>query len=530
MFFKFRGCQMKSFSYYRRRAGLSVKEVGELLKVSVETAAEYERGARFPTAREIQILKGMALSQPINPVMARITEWNSIRHQNDGPKKRHMTIKGFDWMSDLEAVERPAKNTVAYSIGHMSSKATDTTNSELTFYEFFCGGGMVSAGLGPNWKCLFANDFDSKKSASYKKNWADNTLVTKDVAGIEPHELPGTARLAWASFPCQDLSLAGMGAGLRGDRSGTFWPFWRLVQKLKAEDRAPRLIVLENVCGTLTSHAGSDFIAIADALSAESYRFGAIVVDAIGFVPQSRPRLFIIAAADGVIVPPNLVTADATVLWHPRALQIAQLRLKGKSKDNWVWWKLPAPPRRKTRFADVIEENPKSVSWHTTAETAKLLSMMNDVNLDKVRAAQKTGQRMVGGIYKRTRLDDDDQKVQRAEVRFDDVAGCLRTSTGGSSRQYIIVVNGDSVRSRLLSSREAARLMGLPERYELPNSYNEAYHLIGDGVAVPVVRHLAQHVFETILVNNAVSHSSLDTDDHFVQKKRAFKRASRPVS
>ena len=168
------------------------------------------------------------------------------------------------------------------------------------------------------------------------------------------------------------------------------WPFWRLVQKLKAEDRAPRLIVfVENVCGTLTSYAGSDFIAIADALSAESYRFGAIIVDAIGFVPQSRPRLFIIAAADGVTVPPNLVTADATMLWHPRAIQIAQLRLKGKSKDNWVWWKLPAPPRRKTRFADVIEENPKSVSWHTTAETAKLLSMMNDVNLDKVRASSK---------------------------------------------------------------------------------------------------------------------------------------------
>ena len=87
----------------------------------------------------------------------------------------------------------------------------------------------------------------------------------------------------------------------------------------------------------------------------------------------------------------------------------------------------------------------------------------------------------------------------RAEVRFDDVAGCLRTPAGGSSRQTIVVIDGDRVRSRLLCTREAARLMGLPDGYRLPKAYNEAYHLVGDGVAVPVVRYLAQHLFEPIL-------------------------------
>jgi len=41
--------------------------------------------------------------------------------------------------------------------------------------------------------------------------------------------------------------------------------------------------------------------------------------------------------------------------------------------------------------------------------------------------------------------------------------------------------------------------MGLSDSYVLPSRYNEAYHLTGDGVAVPVVRHLAQHVFEPLL-------------------------------
>ena len=90
----------------------------------------------------------------------------------------------------------------------------------------------------------------------------------------------------------------------------------------------------------------------------------------------------------------------------------------------------------------------------------------------------------------------------RAEIRFDDVAGCLRTPSGGSSRQTILVVDGDRVRSRLLCTREAARLMGLPESYKLPRAYNEAYHLVGDGVAVPVVRHLGQHLFEPLLSGN----------------------------
>ena len=101
----------------------------------------------------------------------------------------------------------------------------------------------------------------------------------------------------------------------------------------------------------------------------------------------------------------------------------------------------------------------------------------------------------MGTIYRRTR-----DGVQRAEVRFDGISGCLRTPGGGSSRQTIIVVNGNNIRTRLLSPREAARLMGLDNDYILPTRYNDAYHLAGDGVAVPVVAHLARNLFDPIIV------------------------------
>ena len=310
---------------------------------------------------------------------------------------------------------------------------------------------------------------------------------------LKPADLPGIAALVWASFPCQDLSLAGMGAGLDGDRSGTFWPFWNLVKALRVERRAPRMIVLENVKGALTSHGGRDFAAIGAALTNADYRFGAMLIDAVHFLPQSRPRLFVVAIDKSTTVPDELVADQIAEKWHSPAVVAAYGKLSRQSQEAWIWWRLPPPPTRNSTFADILEDDPQGVRWHTEAETNRLLGMMSTANLAKVEAAKRAGKRMVGGLYRRTR------DVQRAEIRFDDVAGCLRTPAGGSSRQTIMIVEGALVRSRLLSPREAARLMGLPDDYELPSNYNEAYHLAGDGVAVPVVRFLAAHILEPIL-------------------------------
>lgn len=364
------------------------------------------------------------------------------------------------------------------------------------FYEFFAGGGMARAGLGAGWKCVFANDFDRKKGVTYQKNWGEGEMIVDDIRNISLDDLPGRADLVWGSFPCQDLSLAGGGAGLRGDRSGTFWPFIKQLEELRTAGRAPTMIALENVAGTLTSHSGADFIAICEALDNLGYQYGALIADASHFVPQSRPRLFVIAVEKGVEV--SKTSAGPMAPWHTAALKKAYSQLPDHMKASWLWWNMPIPPKRQMRFADVIEAKPASVKWHTAAETRALLSMMSDVNLAKVETAKASGVVMIGGVYKRTRFHHG-IKVQRAEVRFDDVAGCLRTPAGGSSRQLILVVDGERIRSRLISTRETARLMGLPDSYELPSAYNEAYHLTGDGVAVPVVRYIAKHILEPVV-------------------------------
>jgi len=375
--------------------------------------------------------------------------------------------------------------------------------AQPTYYEFFAGGGMARAGLGPGWRCLFANDFDAKKAESYRANWGGEALHVGDVRRIETAQLPGRADLAWASFPCQDLSLAGAGAGLAGERSGTFWPFWDIVKRLRAEGRAPCLLALENVCGALTSHKGQDFVAICEALAKEGYRFGALVIDAALFVPQSRPRLFIVAAGEDVAIPESLAGQGPHALFHTRALRAAHERLPERLKNDWLWWRMPAPPSRNGALAELIEDAPADVAWHSREETRTLIDMMSEVNLAKIAEAKRAGRKMVGTLYRRTRYHDG-EKRQRAEARFDDVAGCLRTPAGGSSRQFVLAVEKGHVRSRLMSARETARLMGLSDDYRLPPNYNEAYHLTGDGVAVPAVRHLAAHVLEPILRAAAV--------------------------
>ncbi len=378
----------------------------------------------------------------------------------------------------------------------------------LKYFEFFAGGGMARAGLGAEWECAFSNDFDGKKSAIYEANWGTGVHKNADVKALSIADLPGKADLVWASFPCQDLSLAGGGAGLKGDRSGTFWPFWSLMKALIEDQRAPDVIVLENVCGTLTSHGGKDFAAICETFGASGYKFGAMVVDAAMFVPQSRPRLFMIGVRRDKAIPAHVHDNGPSGLWHTKALKVALMKLRPSERENWVWWRMPLPLPRNSTFADLIEEKPKSVKWHTAADTRKLLGMMSEINIAKVTAAKLAGRRMVGTVYKRTRWNENAHKVQRAEIRFDDVAGCLRTPAGGSSRQIIVVVDGDKVRSRLISARETARLMGLSDDYRLPVNYNEAYHLTGDGVVVPVVRHLAQHILEPMVASKRAARTN----------------------
>jgi DNA (cytosine-5)-methyltransferase 1 len=302
--------------------------------------------------------------------------------------------------------------------------------------------------------------------------------------------VPGLADLAWASSPCQDFSLAGGRAGLGGGKSSAFFGFWKLIQGLAKEGRAPRTIVIENVVGLFTSHGGLDFEAVCAALAVAGYRFGALEIDAADHVPQSRVRCVIVATKEDS-------TGLAEGSQSSRAVAAARDRLPAELRACWIDWRLPPAPKMNLDLAFMLEPD-DAVPWRSNDETEALVAMMDDLHRARLAAILASGERRVGTAFRRMRGGR-----QRTEARFDGLAGCLRTPGGGSSRQFVLVAEHRQVRSRWLTAREAARLMGLPDDYQLPKSANAGLQLAGDGVVVPVVRHLAQHILEPLMTPRA---------------------------
>lgn len=129
--------------------------------------------------------------------------------------------------------------------------------AQLTVAEYFAGIGLMRLGLDQaGWSTVFANDIDPKKLEMYAHHFGQSPeFILGDVHELSAKTVPRTL-LATASFPCNDLSLAGARRGLSGQHSSAFWGFIRILEEMGA--RRPPMILLENVAGFLTSNEGTN--------------------------------------------------------------------------------------------------------------------------------------------------------------------------------------------------------------------------------------------------------------------------------
>jgi DNA (cytosine-5)-methyltransferase 1 len=358
----------------------------------------------------------------------------------------------------------------------------------LTSLDFFAGSGLVRLGLEPDFRTAWANDVDRRKALVYRANFGDETFHLGSIEDVRGALLPA-ADLAWASFPCQDLSLAGSLSGMKeGTRSGLFWQWLRVLDEMRAAGRRPPLLVAENVVGFVVAREGRDFKRAYAALRERGYRAGALVVDARLFVPQSRPRAFLVAISDEIEPASGLTQHGPSAPFHPEGL----VRTAAALGDNqWIWWTLPTPEVAPPPFAALCEHQ---ATCDPPEKTRTLARMLSPVNRRKLKDVLDVGGSMVGTGYRRTRPDIDGRPSQRLEIRFDGVAGCLRTPEGGSSRQVVVLVDHGRVRTRLMTVRECARLMGAPDSFEIPGAYNDGYRAMGDAVVAPVTRWLTRRL------------------------------------
>jgi len=341
-----------------------------------------------------------------------------------------------------------------------------------TCLDFFAGSGLVAEGLKGFFQTIWANDICEKKAKVFCANHDKEIFHLGSIEQVRGDDLP-TAILSWGSFPCQDISLAGNIGGIFSSRSGLVWQWLRVMDELS---RKPPLAVAENVIGLVSAAKGEHYRKLHDALVERGYKVGAVVLDASQWVPQSRKRVFVIAVDNEI--PTEPFETDHPIWCHPASI----IRVAG-GLENWVWWNLPKPKARQTRLDDLIDFN---ATCDEPEKQERLLSLVPENHREKMTLTENSPKSVFPG-YKRMR-----HGRQVLELRFDGVAGCLRTPQGGSSRQFLVIKENDSVKTRLLTVMEAAALMGAHKTYKIPGTYNDGYRAMGDAVAVPVSRYLAE--------------------------------------
>jgi DNA (cytosine-5)-methyltransferase 1 len=363
--------------------------------------------------------------------------------------------------------------------------------------EFFAGGGLARLGLRAQFDVAWANDLDEMKCRAWRENFGTQGMVQGDVAAVKVDDLPLRPALAWASFPCQDLSLAGDRAGLTGGRSGTLFAFMARLAELRTRGDPPEVVVLENVKGLLSSQGGQDLAAIFSALQDLGYAAGCLEMDAAWFLPQSRPRIFIIAVRQGLETPAALLSgADRPCIFQTPAISKAQAALPHALKSNTIQWFVPPPSRPPASLADIFDM--VDDSWWPASKIATFEQQLSESHTKRLNAIINTPGRHIGTMYRRIRREHG-AKQQRAEIRFDGRTGCLRTPAGGSSRQFWLVIADGKLKIRPINPREAMRLMGVLDTYLLPEGTLAGLKIAGDGVAVPVVAWLSENLLAPLI-------------------------------
>lgn len=365
--------------------------------------------------------------------------------------------------------------------------------TELTVIDFFAGIGLVRYALERRgWQELYALDYSARKSKLYCDHFGEGMYAIEDVHHVAVHTIP-SALLAHASFPCTDTSVAGSRQGLAGRESSAFWGFIRVLQEM--DNRRPPFVLLENVEGFLTSNDGNDLQAALTALNQLGYCVDLVLINASHFVPQSRVRLFVIGVRSA---PPQDIFTQEMILAQQTQARPQKIKrfIQSHPHINWFLSEVPELPYSQRDLTSIIDHNEE---WWSRERTDYLFQQMHDYHKEKLLALMSQQTWTYSTAFRRMRVRNG-TKQSTAEVRFDGIAGCLRTPKGGSARQIIVRAGFDQLDARLLNAVENARLMGADHFTLAPDlPLNEALFGFGDAVCVPVIEWIAQHILEPLL-------------------------------
>ena len=164
----------------------------------------------------------------------------------------------------------------------------------MRFGSLFAGIGGLDLGFErAGFECRWQVEIDDYAQAVLRKHWPDVPKY-RDVRECGAHNLEQVDGII-GGFPCQDLSVAGKGAGINGTRSGFFFELTRIVREV-----GPRFVVLENVSALL--HRGMGDVLGELAESGYNAQWDCIPAAAVG-APHLRDRIFIVATSSRISDP-----------------------------------------------------------------------------------------------------------------------------------------------------------------------------------------------------------------------------------
>jgi len=394
------------FREVRERAGLSVEEAASELKVSAKTIYRWENGETRPNDVFVDTLRRMVVCER-------------------GP--------GHDF-------------------------------PDFTFIDLFAGIGGIRRGFeAAGGKCVFTSEWDTYAQKTYKANFPDDEHeISGDITDINEEEIPDHDVLL-AGFPCQPFSIAGVSKknalgrqhGFMDKAQGTL--FFDVLRILKA--KRPAAFLLENVKNLKSHNKGDTFSTIIGALENElGYHVTTAVIDAKGYVPQHRERIFIVGFRE---------KSD---------FDISKMEFRDPTAGPKLDTILHSPAEVPEEHYTLLVDEPGS------NEASRVNS--------KYTLSDKLWNYLQGYAEK--------HKAKGNGFGFG-LCGPEDTARTLSARYYKdgseILIAQEGRNPRRLTPRECARLMGFdqPGRppMKIPVSDTRAYKQFGNAVAVPVIQDIA---------------------------------------
>ncbi len=301
-------------------------------------------------------------------------------------------------------------------------------------------GGLDQGFIDAGYDVIWANDFDQYAAQTYDANNPKGVMHLGDINAIPLEDIPEHDVLI-GGFPCQPFSMMGAERGFEDTRGTLFFRIAEIIKYQIDNDRAPQVIVLENVRRLLTHDKGRTYSTIKTVLSQMGYKVYENILNSADYgVPQTRNRVFVVCFRNNEI--------DFT---YPKAKALKKTMHDILDKDVDETYYL----------SDTIK--PTILSDGTGGYVAK-----SEINMSPARPLCATMAKMHRACQDNYYSDD------------------------------YILGNGDTDRIRKLTPRECARLQGFSDKFKIVVSNAQAYKQFGNAVTVNVARAVAKQIRKTL--------------------------------